>query len=407
MNEKEFLKQVSEYNMPDILEVKKSCIEQLNSDGKKQYTHVRFAGVAVIAILVLCICVTPISSLASNFVRHIQVMLNVNDETVELGNMDETDIRIPDDCEEVKSDGETYLSKAYNTLPDLIKDIQTDIYAWMGEDKFINQGIMLNIAQKDYGRITLLYDVAQREVIDNDDDNIDLQSVDMFVYFPLSSKTSMGNILLENEQLKYATIDEKGNIEKYEQNTKYQLIEQYKSANLDTIITVISSKSDTNGNGDLGKITESDTLYYIYFTLDGMCYQINCVGTLDMAHDVIENIKKTNITDGVKYSSINEESETNDLLYRTINEHSVSLEKGEKINILAMNGKEYDDVCISLIGQQTTQKIGLLNDDMPYTYNVTVSGEYAVYAGKNQLNVTDEIMIEHLCNMADGLYSLD
>ena len=108
-----------------------------------------------------------------------------------------------------------------------------------------------------------------------------------------------------------------------------------------------------------------------------------------------------------KYSSINEESETNDLLYRTINEHSVSLEKGEKINILAMNGKEYDDVCISLIGHQTTQKIGLLNDDMPYTYNVTVSGEYAVYAGKNQLNVTDEIMIEHLCNMADGLYSLD
>ena len=106
MNEKEFLKQVSEYNMPDILEVKKSCIEQLNSDGKKQYTHVRFAGVAVIAILVLCICVTPISSLASNFVRHIQVMLNINDETVELGNMDETDIRIPDDCEEVKRDGE-------------------------------------------------------------------------------------------------------------------------------------------------------------------------------------------------------------------------------------------------------------------------------------------------------------
>ena len=175
MNEKEFLKQVSEYNMPDILEAKKSCIEQLNSDGKKQYTHVRFAGVAVIAILVLCICVTPISSLASNFVRHIQVMLNVNDETVELGNMDETDIRIPDDCEEVKSDGETYLSKAYNTLPDLIKDIQTDIYAWMGEDKFINQGIMLNIAQKDYGRITLLYDVTQREVIDNDDDNIDFE----------------------------------------------------------------------------------------------------------------------------------------------------------------------------------------------------------------------------------------
>ena len=36
----------------------------------------------------------------------------------------------------------------------------------------------------------------------------------------------------------------------------------------------------------------------------------------------------------------NEESETNDLLYRTINEHSVSLEKGEKINILL------EDICL-------------------------------------------------------------
>lgn len=406
MDEKNFMKKVSEFNMPDILEVKKSCIEQLNESSREPYTHTRFPRIAVIAMIVICLCISPANSLANNIVQHIKTILNLNDKSVKLGNVDETNIRIPDDCEEVKSDGVTYLSKAYNALSDLTKDIQTDIYAWMGEDNFFDDGIMLNIVQNDYGRITLLYDVTQNDVIDKDVDNIDLQSVDMFVYFPSSPKTSLGDIMLQNEQLKYGTMDEEGNIEKYEQNTEYQLLEQYESASLDTTITVISSKTDTKGNGDLGHITESDTVYYLYFTLEGMCYQINCVGTLDKAHDVIENIKKTNVTDSLSYFS-NNGSKFNDLLYRTINEPSISLEQGEQINLSVVHGKEYNDVYISLIGKNTTHKIGLLNDDMPYTYNVNVSGEYIVYAEKNHINITDEIMVEHLCNMTDDLHPLD
>lgn len=406
MNEKHFMKQVSEFNMPDILAVKKSCIEQLNYDNKKQYTHTRFPRIAVIAMIVICLCISPVNSLASNIVQHIKTMLNLNNEYVELGDVNESDIRIPDDCEEVKNDGVTYLSKSYNSLSDLTKDIQTDIYAWIGKDNFFDDGIMLNIVKNDYGRITLLYDVTKNDVIDKDVDNIDLQSVDMFVYFPLSSKTSLGDIMLQNEQLKYATMDEEGNIEKYEQNTEYKLLEQYKSASLDTTITVISSETDTKGNGDLGDITESDTVYYLYFTLEGMCYQINCVGTLDKAHEVIENIKKTNVAVGLSLSA-NSRSKSDDLLYRTINEPSISLEQGEQINLSVVNGKEYNDVCIALIGKNTTHKIGLLNDNMSYTYNVDVSGEYIVYAGKNHINITDEIVAEHLCNMTDELHPLD
>lgn len=406
MDEKNFMKQVAEYNMPDILEIKKSCVEQLNEDGREQYTHTRFPKIAVIAMIVICLCISPVNSLANNIVQHIKTILNLNDTSVELGTVDETNIRIPDDCEEVKSDGVTYLSKAYNALSDLTKDIQTDIYAWMGEDNFFDDGIMLNIVQNDYGRITLLYDVTQNDVIDKNVDNIDLQSVDMFVYFPLSSKTSLGDIMLQNEQLKYGTMDEEGNVEKYEQNTEYQLLEQYESASLDTTITVISSKTDTKGNGNLGDISESDSVYYLYFTLEGMCYQINCVGTLDKAHDVIENIKKTNEADSLSFSS-NSESKSNDLLYRTISEPSISLEQGEQINLSVVNGKEYNDVYISLIGNNTTHKIGLLNDDMPYAYKVDVSGEYIVYAGKNHINITDEIMVEHICNMTDDLHPLD
>ncbi len=333
-------------------------------------------------------------------------LLSLNDQSVELGNVDETYIRIPDDCEEVKNKGVTYLSKDYNTLSDLVKDIQTDFYTWKGTDKFLDNGIMLNIVQNDYGRISLLYDITQGNIINEEVDHVDLHSVDMFVYFPLSSKTSLGDIMLKNEQLEYSTIDDEGNIEKYQQNTEYEFVEQYESGDLDTTITIISSKTDTNGDGNLGEIAESDTLYYIYFTLDGMCYQINCVGTIDKAHDILKNMKKSNVTKNAQ-SSINSGSYSDDLIYRETDEPNVFLEKGEEITISVPDREEYDDVYISLIGKDVTQKIGLLNISMPYTYGVTVSGEYVIYAGKNHTNITDKINVEHLCNAENNFYPLD
>lgn len=407
MNEKDFMKQVSEVNMPDIFEVKKTCIKQLNKDDKTRYIHARFPKIAVIAMIVACLCIMPVNSLAKNIVQSIKTMLNLNNESVELGNIDKSNIKIPDDCKEVKADGISYLSKAYSTLPDLMKDIQTDIYTWMGTDEFLDDGIMLNIVQNDYGRITLLYDVTKNNIIDKNSDNTDLLSVDMFVYFPLSQKTSLGDIMLRNEELKYSTIDEEGNIEEYQQNTEYELVEQYENADLDTTITVISSKTDTNVSGNLGEIAESDTMYYLYFTLEGMCYQINCVGTLDQAHDVLNHLKKSNIAGTVRSSSINSGLDSGNLLYRKIDEPSVLLEQGEKINISVMDGKEYDDVYISLIGKDTIQKIGSLNVNMPYNYSVAASGEYIIYAGKNHRNITDEIIVEHSCNAVDNLRPLD
>lgn len=406
MNKNDFMKQVSKFNMPDISEVRKTCNRQLNTDNKKRYSNVRFTRVAILTMIIVCLCIMPVNSLAKNVIQHIKTVLSLNDKSVELGNVEETNIRIPDDCEEVENEGITYLSKNYHTLSDLMKDIQTDFYTWRGTDKFLDNGIMLNIVQDDYGRISLLYDIMQGNVINEEVDHVDLQSVNMFVYFPLSSRTSLGDIMLKNEQLKYGTIDDEGNIEKYQQNTEYELIEQYKSENLDTTVTVISSKTDTKGNGDLGNFAESDMFYYLYFTLDGMCYQINCVGTIDKAHDVLENTKKSNVVENFQ-SSIDNLSYSNDLLYRETDEPSVSLEKGDEITISVSNKEEYDDVYISLIGVNMTERIGLLNNNMPYTYSVSASGEYVIYAGNNHKNITDKINVEHLCNAENNFYPLD
>ena len=169
----------------------------------------------------------------------------------------------------------------------MTEDIQSDFYVWMKENQFQENGIILNVIPDDYARITLLYDVNK--------ENVNLTDLAMYVYFPLSSDSAFEDIKLENEQLKYATIDDEGNIKDYEQNTQYKMIEQYTSYNLGTAVTVISSVTSTAESENTGEFEDS-TVYYLYFTVDGVCYQINCVGTLDEAHEVIENLQ---ITDSI------------------------------------------------------------------------------------------------------------
>lgn len=73
MDEKDLMKQASKVNMPDILEVKKTCIKQLNKDDANQYPHVSLVKMAIIATIIVCICIMPINSLAKNIMQHIAV----------------------------------------------------------------------------------------------------------------------------------------------------------------------------------------------------------------------------------------------------------------------------------------------------------------------------------------------
>ena len=105
MNKNDFMKQVSKFNMPDISEVKKTCNQQLETDNKKQYSNIRFARAAILTVIIVCLCVMPVDSMAKNIIQHIRTVLSLNDKSVELGNIEETNIRIPDDCEEVENEG--------------------------------------------------------------------------------------------------------------------------------------------------------------------------------------------------------------------------------------------------------------------------------------------------------------
>ena len=210
------MKQVAEHNMPDFSEVRENCVNQLNQKKTLNSHNFRIATAIVAITLVVGICISPVNSFADNLLQQIQTYLNLNGNKVEVGQVSKSNIHIPEDCEKAEYNDKTYLSKCYPTLSDLTEDIQSDFYVWMKENQFQENGIILNVIPDDYARITLLYDVNK--------ENVNLTDLAMYVYFPLSSDSAFEDIKLENEQLKYATIDDEGNIKDYEQNTQYKMI---------------------------------------------------------------------------------------------------------------------------------------------------------------------------------------
>ncbi len=104
----------------------------------------------------------------------------------------------------------------------------------------------------------------------------------------------------------------------------------------------------------------------------------------------------------VEADSVNK---SNDLLYREIQGPSISLEEGEKINISVAGENQYKDVFVFLIGTDVVQQIGTLDSRTPFSFKVTVSGEYVIYAGTNGSNITNEVMVECSKEVNDTLLS--
>lgn len=294
MKEKGFMKQVAESEMPDIDTVRKSCIAQLKEGKNRQKKKCKvavFGGAIVATAMLLCLCIPPLNSFAR---QQIKVLLKLNDSTVQIGEMQANVMTIPEDCDVEGSEGEAYRTKLYNDISALVKDIGIDIYTWQGTDRFEKDGILLSIVDNDYGSVSLHYDVGKETVLEQAGKD-ELESVYMLIYMPLSKNTTLGDLMLENKQFKYSRIDDEGNIEEYKENTEYELIEQYQSPRLNSTVTVIASKVTTDLDENSGDSADDVFMYYVYFTLDGMCYKVGCDGTLDAVHRVVEEIGKTDL----------------------------------------------------------------------------------------------------------------
>lgn len=123
-------------------------------------------------------------------------------------------------------------------------------------------------------------------------------------------------------------------------------------------------------------------------------------GSPKKAGDVNGNIGMADMTeDARQVSSMDNQTEedrpeSNDLVFRTMNDPGISLAKGQKIMLEVENGEEYEDVSISW--KDNVRKIGTLNARKPFLFEAADSGEYIVLAGKDQVNITREITVGYV-----------
>lgn len=298
MKGSELIKKAIESDMPDMEAVQKKCIEELHQgkkasekmNKKKPKQKIRksiYATLGACAAIWFCVLNLPVSSDAESFIARLQTWLHLKSERVEVGKMEKNSIRIPEDCEEVEYEGEKYLAKSYTSPEELEEDIGKHLEIWRGVDEFEEDGIVLRMVDGEYARVDLFYDVLEGEVLESAGHGEEIQLLECYITMPLSAEFSMNNIKLQDQVLKDATLDGKGNLISYGQNGDYSILETYYSEHLDTDVSVIGKRMT-----DMGR--EQDNVinyYYLYFVYEGLSYQINCHSNLETAKSIVEALE--------------------------------------------------------------------------------------------------------------------
>ena len=78
MKKNDILRHAAQHKMPDIEQVRKECIEELHTTHSSKRYPAYFAAIAVVTVVVLCMCITPVRSFAADMIEHIQALIDVN-----------------------------------------------------------------------------------------------------------------------------------------------------------------------------------------------------------------------------------------------------------------------------------------------------------------------------------------
>ena len=75
MKKNDSLRHAAQHKMPDIEQVRKECIEELHTTHSSKRYPAYFAAIAVVTVVVLCMCITPVRSFAADMIEHIQALI--------------------------------------------------------------------------------------------------------------------------------------------------------------------------------------------------------------------------------------------------------------------------------------------------------------------------------------------
>lgn len=80
-------------------------------------------------------------------------------------------------------------------------------------------------------------------------------------------------------------------------------------------------------------------------------------------------------------------------LYWDVEGGSISMDRGETIQISAEDQNKYEDVYIVLLGSDLVETVGNLKMGQAYEFTADQAGQYVIYAGNK--NITEEVSIGH------------
>ena len=81
MKKNDIFRQAAQHEMPDIEQVRKECIEELHTTHSSKRYPAYFAAIAVVTVVVLCMCITTVRSFAADMIEHIQALIDVNNDS--------------------------------------------------------------------------------------------------------------------------------------------------------------------------------------------------------------------------------------------------------------------------------------------------------------------------------------
>lgn len=273
----------SYYSMFDKIKLsdgKRQEILKLSKTSKKfhkRYSIQKKYTIPAVCMLVLCFFILePTKLYANKLLYELLGLIQVNRDSVEIGHSEWLKIDMPRDVESVKYDGVVYQYKTYDKLRSLEQDLGIELLDFACEYQVKDNSINFVVENHEAGSINMLIE-----------HNKEGTPVSYTLYFSVAENVSTGQLKFEDMKRTYLSYKREGEDIKFDFEQKYDIVEIYKSENLNT--DVIIAKENKN------KIREdyqvSSETYFAIFVYNNIEYQLHFdTGVKDITR-IIEQMK--------------------------------------------------------------------------------------------------------------------
>lgn len=257
-------------------------ILQLNENSrfiyKRHLIQKKHLGFIACAMLLLFIAFEPTRVYANKFFHELVALISVNETDVELAQSEWLPITMPEDVQEKMFEGTLYQYKSYHSLVDLEKDLDIDLLDFECDYDKKNNQVCFQVENHSAASINML--------IDNCGEGKTLP-ISYTVYFSTAKGKVTGHLKYKEKNSSYLDYDDNGEERIFYFDDKYEIVESYKSTNLNTDVLILEAIEGQR----LGEQQNTKSVYYVIFVHDKKEYVLCFDTDLDNIKHIVEMMK--------------------------------------------------------------------------------------------------------------------